>query len=128
MAKSFVSVRVSGLTRVTRSLIEMGVEVDDLKDAFASIAKQGAAIAEAHAPVLTGTLRGDIRGNRAKNKAVVSAGRVSVPYAGPINYGWPSRHIEASGFMQSVDTILGPKVPAILERSINELITRYGLG
>lgn len=119
--------KVTGLNQVVQALLAIGVEVDDLKDAFSSIAAEGARIAAGYAPVRSGRLAGDIRGNRAKSKAVVTAGRVSVPYAGPINYGWASRGIEPSGFMQKADKELGPKALRRLEDEINAAIKRRGL-
>jgi hypothetical protein len=37
-------------------------------------------------------------GRAGQTAAVVRAGRASVPYAGPIHWGWPSRHITAQPF------------------------------
>jgi hypothetical protein len=122
-----VTFRVTGLTAVVRDLIALGVEVDDLKDAFANIAREGAAAAAAHAPRRSGALAGDIRGNRAKSKAVITAGRVSVPYAGPINYGWAAHGIQASGFMQKADAEIQPYALQQLEADINAAIRRRGL-
>lgn len=119
--------RVSGLTAVTRALLEIGLEVDDLKDAFSAIADEGARQAARFAPKRTGQLARDIRGNRARSKAVVTAGRVSVPYAGPINYGWARHGIEASGFMQAADREMQPFALKRLEEEINHLIERRGL-
>lgn len=120
-------VRVTGLNSVVRALVACGVEVDDLKDAFSDIAKTGANIAARFAPKRTGTLAGDIRGNRARSAAHVAAGRVSVPYAGPINYGWASRNIAPAGFMQKADQEWQPYALRRLEQDINRLIKRQGL-
>ena len=128
MPAEYVSVRVDGLSAVTRALVGMGVEVEDLKDAFSSIASVGARIAAGFAPKLTGRLAGDVRGNRARNKAVIAAGRVSVPYAGPINYGWPARNIEAAGFMQRADQELQPYALRRLQQNIDAAVRRRGLG
>lgn len=127
MARVSTGFRVQGLNTLVRDLLAIGVEVEDLKDAFSAIAREGAVVAARHAPRLTGRLAGDIRGNRAKNKAVVTAGRVSVPYAGPINYGWPARHISAAGFMQAADREWQPYAVARLEHEINVSIIRRGL-
>ena len=119
---------VTGLTGVVKALIEMGLEVDDLKAAFSSIADEAASKAAQFAPRgPTGRLAGDIRGNRAKSKAVVTAGRRSVPYAGPINYGWARRNIEPSGFMQKTDEVMQPVAIRRLEEEINHQIARRGL-
>ena len=122
-----VGFRVEGLNKVVRDLQTLGVEVEDLKTAFASIALEGAHVASTFAPHKSGALAGDVRGNRAKSKAVVTAGRVRVPYAGPINYGWPARGIAASGFMQKADEVMQPVAIQRLEEEINQQIRRRGL-
>ncbi|WP_323792422.1 HK97 gp10 family phage protein [Nocardioides sp.] len=119
--------KVEGLTQVVRALQEMGVEVDDLKDAFSKIADEAAKAASSFAPRDTGRLAKDIRGNRAKSKAVVTAGRSSVPYAGAINYGWPKRGIQASGFMQRADQTMQTRALQLLEDEINQTIREKGL-
>lgn len=118
---------VTGLSGVVRALLELGLEVEDLKDAFSSIADEAASKAASFAPKRTGRLAGDIRGNRAKSKAVVTAGRASVPYAGPINYGWARHGIEPNGFMQKTDEVMQPVAIRRLEEEINRQIARRGL-
>ena len=119
--------KVSGLNQVVRQLQEIGVEVEDLKGAFSNIAEMGARHAARFAPKRSGRLAGDIRGNRAKSKAVVTAGRKSVPYAGPINYGWAKRNIEPSGFMQRADKAVQPFALRRLEAEINLQIKKRGM-
>jgi hypothetical protein len=121
-------VRVEGLNDLTRNLAALGLELDDLKDAFGEIAAQGARLASSFAPRRTGALAGSVRGNRSKNKAVVAAGNARVPYARVINYGWPSRGIRASSFMQKADERMRPVALAELERQISSAIRRRGLG
>jgi hypothetical protein len=124
---NYSGVRVEGLNKVVRSLTALGVEVDDLKDGFAEIAAEGAKIAARLAPNKTGALSNTIRGNRAKNKAVVTAGRAKVKYAGAINYGWPKRNIKADRFMQRADAALQPRVPEMLELALKTAIEKNGL-
>ena len=114
--------KVEGLNQVVRALQQMGVEVEDLKAAFSKIADRAAQVASDAAPKKSGRLAADIRGNRAKSKAVVTAGRASVPYAGPINYGWPSRNIAPAGFMQTADEQMQPVALQMLEDEINTQI------
>ena len=64
---------------------------------------------------------------RAKSKAVVSAGRASVPYAGPINYGWPRRGISPADFTGKTDQVMQPRALSELEREINAAIRRRHL-
>lgn len=120
-------VRIDGLSAVVRALLELGLEVEDLKGAFSAISSRGARVAASLAPKLTGRLSGDVRGNRSRSKAVVTAGRASVPYAGPINYGWARHNIEANGFMQRTDKVMLPFALRQLEREINSQIARRGL-
>lgn len=127
MARGGDGLRIEGLNAVIRDLQAIGLEVDDLKDAFSEIARFGAIEAARFAPKLTGRLASDVRGNRAKSKAVITAGRASVPYAGPINYGWAARGIEASGFMQKADESVQPYALRRLEADINEAIRKRGL-
>lgn len=104
----------------------MGLDVEDLKGAFGAIASEGAKIASAAAPRKTGRLAGNVRGNRARSKATVTAGGASVPYAGPINYGWPKRGISAAGFMQKADQEMRPRAVQLLEDEINHAIRKRG--
>lgn len=121
-------VQITGLRQVVRGLERAGVEVDDLKDAFAKIADLGAAAVKRHAPKgRTGRLAASVRGNRAKSKAVVAAGRKAVPYAGPINYGWRRRNIAASRFMQKADDEIKPLVVPTLEAELQSLLRRNRL-
>jgi hypothetical protein len=117
---------IEGLREAVRDLERLGVEVDDLKEAFAAIASEGAQIAARLAPSRSGRLAGSIRGNRAKGKAVVTAGRATVPYAGAINYGWRRRGIRASGFMQRADAQLEPRSVGLLEDNLNRIIHDRG--
>lgn len=108
--------------------MELGLEIDDLKEAFGGISAEAAQVAAGFAPKRTGRLAASVRGNRAKNKAVVMAGRASVVYAGPINYGWPARKIATSGFMQKADEVMAPKALQALEDAIDNKIKSKGLG
>lgn len=119
--------RVSGLKETLRGLRQLGLDVDDFKESFGSVASTGAALAASFVNSRTGKLAGTLRGSRAKNKAVVSAGRSSVRWAGPQNYGWPRRNIKAQKFMQRADERLGPRVVGLLEDELSEKIKRRGL-
>ncbi len=120
-------VRVEGLAKAVRSLKALGLEVDDLKDAFARIASEGADRVSKYVPRRSGRLAATVRGNRAQSKAVVTIGRASVPYAGPINYGWPSRGIKASNFIAKTDAEISPVALRLLEDGINKAIRDKGL-
>lgn len=120
-------VRVTGLNETVRALQRLGVEVDDIKDVMADIAAEGAKLAAQKAPRRSGRLATTVRGNRAKGKAVVTAGKAKVPYAGAINYGWQRRGIKGSFFMQKADEALAPIAVQKLEAGIDRLINGVGL-
>lgn len=139
---AIVGYKVEGLNKVVRDLQTFGLEVDDLKDAFSAIAREGAEVAAGFAPRRTGRLADSIRGNRAKSKAVVTAGKKAVPYAGPQNYGWGNLHANwkggkyASGikgsfrghfFMQKADQVMSPVALQRLQEEIDEAIRKRGL-
>lgn len=121
------SLSITGVRQVIRALEQIGLEAEDLKAAFSHIAAEGAREIQGFVPVKSGRLRGDVRGNRAKSKAVVAAGRASVPYAGPRNYGWPARNIRPALFMQYGDAVMAPRALAELEAELNRQIRKRGL-
>ncbi|MFT4189844.1 MAG: hypothetical protein QM621_14865 [Aeromicrobium sp.] len=120
-------VQVEGLASLVRRLQALGLAVDDLKDAFSTIAGEAAEAVSRHAPRKSGRLAADVRGNRAKAKAVVRAGRAAVPYAGPVNYGWPARHIAPAMFMQRGEAEYMPRAVGRLEDEIDTQIRKRGL-
>jgi Bacteriophage protein of unknown function (DUF646). len=121
-------VHVEGLRETVRRLEALGVDVQDLKDAFGAISRDVVTEAQALVPVDSGALRGAIRPAKTKNKAVVRAGTASrTPYAGVINYGWPSRGIPATGFLTTpANADPDGKVRAI-EANLTDLIRRHNL-
>lgn len=128
MAAPAIGVRVEGLTKVVRGLQQMGVEVEDLKDAWGRIAEEVKPDYQRVTPYRTGRLRGDYRTSKAKGKANLYVGRASVPYAGPINYGWAKRNIAPANFVQRGDVTAAPKASRSLEEEISRLVARLNLG
>ena len=119
MAGQPVTIEVRGFREVAAALQQMGVDVDDLKDAFGAIAAETARMAAARAPRRTGRLAGDVRGNRAKSKAVVTAGRSGLPYAGVHEYGWAARGIGAQPYLRPAADAMAPRAVQLLEDNIN---------
>lgn len=120
-------VRVEGLNKTLRAMQQVGVEVGDLKDVMGDIATEGARLASSFAPRRSGRLAESVRGNRAKAKAVVLAGRARVPYAGVVNYGFAKRGIRPALFMQRADAELAPKAVKMLEAGLDNAVTKAGL-
>lgn len=119
--------KVEGLNQTLTALQRFGVEAADLKDVMAAIAAEGARLASGFAPKRTGRLGATVRGNKAKAKAIVIAGRARTPYAGAINYGWPKRGIRPALFMQRADAALAPRAVEMLEHGLDGAIAKVGL-
>jgi hypothetical protein len=100
MASTSQTVRVDGLRRLRSDLRKIEPKaLDNVKRAYAAAAAMVAAAASARAPKRSGRLAASVRGNRAVSRATVAAGGVTLPYAGPIHYGWPAHNIEAAPFI-----------------------------
>jgi hypothetical protein len=93
------TVRVDGLDRLVSTMRKAGRDLGDLKEANAAAGRIVAASAVGRAPRRSGALAGSIRASRQARRAQVVAGRASVPYAGPIHWGWPARGIGANPFL-----------------------------
>jgi len=123
------SVKIAGLSKLRRALRDMQGDAEDLKEANARAAAIVAARATATAPRRTGRLAGSVRGNRAVSRAQIAAGGATVPYAGPIHWGWPARGITAQPFVSdaAVDTepIWLPQYQADLDRAVAKVGGTY---
>ena len=120
-------VKVTGDEQVRAQFKALGFKARDLERAFAQIGSEVVSDARALAPKVTGRLAADIRANRAKTRASISVGRASVPYAGPVNYGWPRRNIAPSMFMNRAADDKADSAAVQLAREMQRLIDSVGL-
>jgi len=71
----------------------------DLKGAYRQAARVVEVAAKTEAPRRSGRLSGSIKAKGTTTGAsIVAGGLKSVPYAGPIHYGWPSRPNRSRGW------------------------------
>lgn len=71
----------------------------DLKGAYRQAARVVEVAAQTEAPRRSGRLAGSIKAKGTTTGAsIVAGGLKSVPYAGPIHYGWPSRPNRSKGW------------------------------
>lgn len=119
------SIHVTGLREVVRSLNQFKQATEDLKDANNAIGSKVSRDAVATAPKLTGALAGSIRPNRAKNNIQIKAGGAKVPYAGVIEYGYPTRGIEAQPFLRRAAWDNMGYVKEEYARNIQGLVQKY---
>ena len=88
-------IEVEGARALRAQLRAVGVDLADLKKVHASVASMIVSRSKPGAPVASGALAASVRGSGQAGAAVVRAGRAAVPYANPIHWGWPARHIPA---------------------------------
>ncbi|MFL0579178.1 HK97 gp10 family phage protein [Dietzia sp. 179-F 9C3 NHS] len=116
------AVKVDGGARLRRTLRQAGADLQALTDAHAAAAKLVADRARATAPRVSGTLAGTIRPSGTKTRAVVRAGYKSVPYGGPIHWGWPARNITAQPFLTDAAQATEPAWSAIYLTAVDRTL------
>ena len=78
-------------------------------------------------PIKTGALAQSIRPAAVMSGGRVKVGSASVPYAGPIHFGWPARSIKPQPFVyDALDTRRG-EVSRLYEKRMAVLMFKYGL-
>lgn len=95
-------IRVEGARNFRRTLRRAGDDLGDLRVLHAQVA--GVVSRSARPPRRTGKLAGTVRPAGTATAAIVRAGFASVPYAGPIHWGWPLRNITAQPFLSDAAT------------------------
>lgn len=91
---------VVGQKRFVQTMRKAGADMKELKEVNRRAADIAKPEAVARAPRgRTGKLAGSIRVGATQKAGIIRAGRKTVPYAGPINYGWPARHIKPRTFV-----------------------------
>lgn len=88
-------VEVQGAKALRTQLRAVGVDLADLKKAHASVATMIVARSRSGAPIASGALAASVRGSGQAGAAMLRAGRAALPYANPVHWGWPARHIPA---------------------------------
>ena len=106
MAKDVIKVgtpaytlEIKGIRATSRALKKSGADMQQMNKLMHAIGMIVVENARPRAPHNTGRLAATIRAGRGRTKAVVSAGKKRVPYAGVIHYGWPKRGIAAQPFL-----------------------------
>lgn len=93
MARGQTVVAVEGGRELRRRLRTVEGGLEDLKTEHRWVATYVLGRARPGAPRRTGALAANGRASGTKTMSTVRYGSVRVPYAAPIHYGWPQRHI-----------------------------------
>lgn len=120
---------IDGLREVLRDIRRLGDDArDDMKDAHRKAGEIVASVARGIAPVRTGRLASTIVSAPTQRQGRVRVGRgQSIPYAGPIHFGWPARRIVPQPFIYDALDQRADEVRRVYETRIGELITRHNL-
>jgi hypothetical protein len=116
------TVRIQGLARFNSTMRRAGVNLDDMKAANAQASTTVAQWASLSAPRRTGALGASVRGTRRVSGARVLGGGSGVPYAGPIHWGWPARHIGAQPFISEAAQSTEPVWLAFYELALRGIV------
>lgn len=125
------SVKIEGLSKVRRELKKLSDDVDYRAQEFLpvnkSIADAVLGDAKAYVPIRSGSLAGTMRAAATKTSARVKAGYKSVPYAGPIHFGWPARRIKPQPFFYDAIDKRRDEIKRRYDNLVKDLIKKYDL-
>ena len=121
-------VRIEGLAEVQKELRKLGDDAkNDMKPAHLKAAEIVAAASRPKAPVRTGRLQSTIRAFARQRAGIVRAGIKAVPYAGPIIFGWPERHIKPNPFIYEAADHRRAEIAAAYSERMAQIIVKHGL-
>lgn len=121
------SLTVNGADELRKALRQFDDGSADLKAAHAESAKVVEQRAVQLVPRRSGALAGSTRSTGQARQGVVRSGRASVPYAGPIHFGWPERNIAPQPFLYDALDDRRGEVIDVYEKRVGELIKKYDL-
>lgn len=99
----------------------------ELKDLHAAGAKVVEQDAVGRVPVRSGKLKASVRSTGTQRSGVVRAGFASVPYAGPIHFGWRKQNISPQPFLYDAKDARGDEVVDLFEQRIGALVRKFDL-
>lgn len=120
-------IEIEGLDELRRNIRKLEGGVDDLKAANSSAAKIVENAAAPLVPRRTGRLRMSLRSSGTQRAGVVRAGKASVPYAGPIHFGWRKRNIRPQPFIYEAADRRRSEVLEAYDKQVGDLIRKYDL-
>lgn len=122
-----IGIEVQG-RELRRALRATGNDVrGDLKGIHAKSARLVEDQSRLEVPLLSGTLRDTIRSSGQQTKGVVRAGYASVPYAGPIHFGWAAHGIAPQPFIYEAMDERREEVIDAYENAVRDAARKHGL-
>ncbi|MCI2148846.1 HK97 gp10 family phage protein [Bifidobacterium crudilactis] len=124
------TITVKGADNLARTLKKAGADMKDLRKGNKQAAQVVVGPARTLAPKgKTGRLSKSVRAGATAKAGVIRAGNnKTVPYAGPIEYGWPGHHIEAQPFVRTAAKQTEPQWTQIYKKIVDDAIAQvYGI-
>ena len=120
--------QIEGLREVQKALADLSVDLkNEMKPTHLKAAEIVVEGAKRIAPMRTGRLAASIRAAAVRTGGRVRVGSASVPYAGPIHFGWPARRITPQPFIYDALDPRRGEVAEVYAARLNDLIVRYGI-
>jgi hypothetical protein len=101
-----------------------GLNMGDLTAANRDAAKIVAPESAARTPRRTGRLAGTVKAGATRSAAVVRVGSRTVPYAGPIIFGWDAHNIAPQPGPVDALAATEPRWRPVYERAIDAIIAK----
>ena len=117
-----VGLHVEGGRRLRATLKAAGSDLSELRAAHRAAAQIAETASASIAPFRTGRLKASIRSSGTKTAGIIRAGRASVPYAGPIHWGWASRGISPQPFISLGAQASEPIWLPVYEHAVDEAL------
>lgn len=120
-----VKFEITNINKLTRTLrkMESGEELlKQLEKAHAKAAEIVEARADPNIPRRKGKLAASLRSKGTKKAGVVRVGKASLPYAGPIHFGWPERGIPPQPFLYEALDERRKEVYEFFWKAVNEVL------
>jgi hypothetical protein len=119
------TIKVEGLRELLTALRKID---PDLKLEIKQANRQAATVVYNAAipmvPVRTGRLRASVRVLASQRRGQVAAGKKSVPYAGPIHFGWRAHNIAPNPFLYKALDKRRNEVIRSYERSVDKVVRK----
>jgi hypothetical protein len=122
VASNDAGVRVTGLKRLARELKKAGESLDDLKALNLEAASTVEDAARPDVPRRSGRLAASLRSSATPRAGVVRIGKASVPYAGPIHFGWRRRNIHPQPFLYDALGARRDEITRVYEDGLDEFL------
>lgn len=118
-------IKIEGLRDLVKNLRQIDPDLPkEIRQINYDAAGIVTSVAKGLVPHRTGRLQDSIRTLATQRGGQVAAGQASVPYAGPVHFGWLRRHITPQPFLYDALSSQRDKVYEAYEVQIDRLLDR----